>query len=286
MQTAISEATPLLPPGMPSPPSFRKSNPADQPIMFFGVTSSTMPLWDLDEYAETMIAQRISMVNGVAQVGVMGPQKYAVHVQVDPRKLLHARSALDEVANGHCNWNINLADRHAIRPTPAYNVQANGQLMKAADYRPMVVAWRNGAPVRLEQVAHVIDSVEDDKTLPGWCTRTAPRRAINLMVMRQPGSNTIEVTDDIKKLMPIFRAQLPPAVDLQFAATARRTFAKLSSDIQFTMMLTLALVISVIFLFLRNVSATLIPSMALPFSIVGTFAVMYAAELQPRTTCR
>ncbi len=278
VQTAISEATPLLPPGLSSPPSFRKTNPADMPIMFFGVMTDSMPLWDLDEYAETMIAQRLSMVSGVAQVGVMGPQKYAVHVQADPRKMAALHIGIEQLANAINSWNINLPTGTLYGPHGSWNVQANGQLMKARDYNPMVVAWHNGAPVRLDQVAHVIDSVEDDKNRSWLVYPDGARRAINLMIMRQPGSNTIEVTDNVKKLLPSFQALLPPAVKLVIRGDRSKNIRDAFVDIKVTMMVTLALVIGVIFIFLRNVSATFIPTMALPFSIIGTFAAMYVMD--------
>jgi HAE1 family hydrophobic/amphiphilic exporter-1 len=275
VQTAISEATPLLPPGLSSPPSFRKTNPADMPIMFFGIMSQTMALWDLDEYAETMIAQRLSMVSGVAQVGVMGPQKYAVHVQADPRKMASLQIGYDQLAQAIASWNINLPTGTLYGPHSSYNVQANGQLMKAADYQSMVVAWKNGSPVRLNQIAHVVDSVEDDKNRSWLVYPEGAKKAINLMIMRQPGSNTIAVTDNIKKLLPSFQALLPPSVEMTVRGDRSKNIREAFGDIKITMLLTLTLVIGVIFVFLRNVSATFIPSMALPFSIIGTFAVMY-----------
>ena len=286
VQTAISEATPLLPPGIPSPPSFRKQNPADSPIMFLGITSSTLPLYKVDEYAETLIAQRVSMVSGVAQVNVMGAQKYAVHIQVDPRKLASRQIGIDEVATAVQNWNINLPTGTLYGAHTSYNVEANGQLMNATAFKPMIVAYRNGAPIRLQDVAKVIDSVEDDKNVT-WLIYPdsavagenglgpGEHKAINLMIMRQPGSNTIEVTDAIKKLIPEFQAQLPPSVTLTIRGDRSKNIREAFQDIQYTMMITLALVIGVIFVFLRNVSATFIPSMALPFSIIGTFSVMY-----------
>ena len=275
VQTAISAATPLLPPGIPSPPSFRKQNPADSPIMFLGLTSNTIPLYKLDEYAETMVAQRVSMINGVAQVNVMGAQKYAVHIQVDPRKLASRQIGIDEVASAVQNWNTNLPTGTLSGPHTAFNVETNGQLMDATAFRPMVVAYRNGAPVRLQDVANVIDSVEDDKNTTWLVYKDAQRKSINLMIMRQPGSNTIEVTDAIKKLIPTFQAQLPPSVNLTIRGDRSKNIREAFQDIKYTMMITLVLVIGVIFVFLRNVSATFIPAMALPFSIVGTFAVMY-----------
>jgi hydrophobic/amphiphilic exporter-1 (mainly G- bacteria), HAE1 family len=278
VQTAIAEVLPLLPPGMPSPPSFRKSNPADFPIIFLSVTSETMPLYQLDEYAETRIAQRISMVSGVAQVQVFGSQKYAVRVQVDPDKLASRRIALNEVSQALQDWNVNLPTGTLYGPNTAYNVQATGQLMRAADYRSLVVSYRNGAPVRLGEVARIIDSVEDDKTTAMIYTRDTATKAITLAVMRQPGSNTIAVTDEVKRLIPVFEKELPPSVHLTVRGDRSKNIREAFSDIQFTMLATLTLVILVIFLFLRNASATAIPAMALPFSIVGTFAVMYLLD--------
>ena len=278
VQTAIAEALPLLPPGLPSPPSFRKYNPSDSPIMFLGLTSTTLPLWELDEYAEQSIAQRISMVSGVAQVLVFGAQKFAVHIQVDPNKLAAKQIGINEVDAAIQSWNVNTPTGTLYGPHQAYNIKANGQLMNAAAYRPAVVAYRNGAPVRLEELGKVVDGVEDDKTASWLYTREGGQRAINLIVMRQPGSNTIDVTDGIRKLMPSFQAQLPPSVRLQIRGDRSKNIREAFQDIQFTMALTLGLVIMVIFLFLRNASATLIPAMALPFSIVGTFAVMYLLD--------
>jgi HAE1 family hydrophobic/amphiphilic exporter-1 len=275
VQTAIAECTPLLPAGMPSPPSFRKFNPADSPIIFLMLTSPTIPMSKLDEYAETMIAQRISMVAGVAQVNVMGAQKFAVRVQVDPDKLTARQLGLNEVDTAIQSWNVNLPTGTLYGPKQAFNVQANGQLFNAASYRPLVVAWRNGAPVRLEEVATVIDSVEDDKNASWIQNAQGGKRAINLMVMRQPGSNTIEVTDNVKRLLPTFQAQLPPSVELLIRGDRSKNIREAFRDIQVTMAMTLGLVIAVIFLFLRKASATLIPSMALPFSVLGTFTVMY-----------
>jgi hydrophobic/amphiphilic exporter-1 (mainly G- bacteria), HAE1 family len=278
VQTAIAEVLPLLPPGMPSPPSFRKSNPADFPIIFLSVTSPTMPLYQLDEYAETRIAQRLSMVSGVAQVQVHGSQKYAVRVQIDPDKLASRKIALNEVSQALQDWNVNLPTGTLYGPNTAYNVQASGQLMRALDYRSLVVAYRDGAPVRLQEVGRVIDSVEDDKTLSMIYTKDTASRAITLAVMRQPGSNTIEVTDEVKRLIPAFEKELPPSVHLVVRGDRSKNIREAFSDIQFTMLATLMLVILVIFLFLRNASATAIPAMALPFSVVGTFAVMYLLD--------
>jgi HAE1 family hydrophobic/amphiphilic exporter-1 len=278
VETAIAEAMPLLPAGMPSPPSFRKTNPADAPIMMLGLTSSMIPLWDLDEYAETLIAQRISMVTGVAQVNVMGSTKYAVRVQVDPSKLAAKQIGINEVDGALRRWNVNLPTGTLYGPHQAYNIQASGQLMNAQAFRSMVVAYRNRSPVRLEDVAVVKDSLADDKTASWFYTKNGNPRAINLMVMRQPGSNIIEVTDRIKEVLPSLQAQLPPSVDLNIRGDRSVNIREAFNDIQATMAVTLGLVIAVIFIFLRNTSATLIPSMALPLSILGTFAVMYLLD--------
>ena len=279
VETAISEATPLLPPGMPSPPSFRKVNPADSPIMFLQMTSDVLPIWVVDEWAETRIAQRLSTVSGVAQVQVFGAQKYAVHVQIDPNKLAAEQIGINEVEAAVQNWNVNIPTGTLYGPHQAYNILASGQLTNAAGYRQVVVAYRNGLPVRLEQLGHVIDSVEDDKT--GSWLHSKQRRSqmgVNMIIMRQPGSNVIEVNDAIKRLLPSFQAQLPPTIHLDIRGDRSKTIREAFHDIQFAMTLTLGLVIMVIFLFLRNASATLIPSLALPFSIIGTFAVMYLLD--------
>ena len=278
VETAIAEALPLLPPGLPAPPSFHKYNPADAPMMFLGLSSKTLPLWVVDGYAETTIAQRISMVSGVAQVMVFGAQKYAVHVQVDPNKLTAKSIGINEVDSAIQSWNVNVPTGTLYGPHQAFNIQANGQLMNARQYRPAVVAYRNGAPVRLEDLGMVIDGVEDDKSISWLFTHEGGQRAINMMVMRQPGSNTIEVVDAIRRLAPAFQAQLPPSVTFAIRGDRAKNIREAFSDIQFTMALTLGLVIMVIFLFLRNASATLIPAMALPFSIVGTFSVMYLLD--------
>ena len=273
--TAINEATPLLPPGMPSPPSFWKANPGDFPIVHLGMTTSTLPVWVLDDYAETMVAQRISTISGVARVGVMGSGKYSVHVQMDPSKLAARQIGINEVAQAIQDWNVNIPTGTLFGPHQSYNVQSSGQLMNAASYRPLTVAWRNGRPVRLEEIANVKDSVEDERTISWMYNSAGSERAINLFVMRQPGSNIVEVIDKVKQLIPVFNVQLPPSIKLAMRGDRGKTIREAFRDIQFTMGLTLCLVIGVIFMFLRNGSATLIPSLALPVSIVGTFSVMY-----------
>jgi len=281
VQTAISAVMPLLPAGMPSAPSFRKNNPNDQPILSLNLTSNTVPLWVLDDYAEAMIAPRISMVNGVSQVQVQGAAKYAVRVQLDPEKLHAQRIGLNEVDQALQNWNVNLPTGQLFGANATYNIKAAGQLMNADAFRPIVVAYRRGAPVRLDQVATVIDSVENVMngswfyTKPGGPEGPALKQtAITLQVMRQPGSNTIEVTDAVRALLPTFISMIPPSVHLTPRQDRSRTIRAAFKDVQVTMLITLVLVVGVIYLFLHNGSATMIPALALPFSILGTFAVM------------
>jgi HAE1 family hydrophobic/amphiphilic exporter-1 len=278
VQTAIAAVMPLLPAGMPSAPSFRKNNPADQPIVTINLTSDTLPLSVLDDYAETTIAPRISMVSGVSQVQVMGAAKYAVRVQLDPDKLHSQKIGINEVDQALQNWNVNLPTGQLFGPNATYNIKAAGQLMNADAFRPVVVTYRRGAPVRLEQVANVIDSVENVFNGNWFYTKSGGKvktqRSIMLQVMRQPGSNTIAVTDAVRALLPTFEAQLPPSAHLTPRQDRSRTIRAAFKDVQVTMLATLALVVGVIFLFLHNGSATLIPALALPFSILGTFAVM------------
>ena len=278
VETAIAAAMPLLPAGMPTPPSFSKQNPSDQPIIQLAMYSPTMRMSDLDDYAEAMIASRISTVPGVAQVQIWGSAKYAVRVQVDPNALATRQIGLNEVQNAIQNWNVNIPTGTLFGPHTAYNVLANGQLQHAADYGPIIVAYRNGRPIRLNEIAHVVDSVENDKQMSRMYGREYGKEGaavVQLGVSRQPGSNTLEVIDRIRALLPFFNAQLPPSAHLIIRGDRGKNIREAFHDIQFTMIATLSLVILVIFLFLRNVSATMIPAMALPFSILGTFSVMY-----------
>jgi HAE1 family hydrophobic/amphiphilic exporter-1 len=276
VQTAIAAVMPLLPPGMPAPPSFRKFNPADDPLMMLWLTSSTVPMSMLNDYAETLVAPRISMVNGVAQVAIQGAQKYAVRVQVDPSKLRAQQIGINEIDTALQNWNVNLPTGQLYGAGSTFNIKASGQLMDAAAFRRLVLGYRHGAPVHLDQVATVLDSVEDNRTSSWIDTPELGRpRAIGLQVNRQPGSNIIDVTDTIKSLLPAFEAQLPPSVHLTLLRERAKSIRAAFKDIQGTMVLTLFLVVGVIFIFLRNGSATLIPALALPFSILGTFAVMH-----------
>ena len=275
-QAAITQSSKLLPQNMPTPPTFTKVNPADQPIIFIALKSKLVPLYTLDEYAETRLAERISTISGVAQVQVLGAQKYAVHVQMDPHALASHQVGINEVETALQAWNVNLPTGQITGPQRAFTLQASGQLTSADQYRNMIVTYRNGSPVRLQELGNIVDSVEDDKTASWYSDQnSANERAIVLAIQRQPGTNTIQVTDDIKKLIPEFQRDLPPSVEMPILYDRSNTIRESYTDVEFTMLLTLALVITVIFVFLRNVSATVIPSLALPFSIIGTFSVMY-----------
>ena len=275
VQAMIAKAARDLPQSMPSPPSYQKVNPADQPVLYVSLSSPTLRLSDVDEYAETLIAQRVSMINGVAQVSVYGSQKYAVHVKLDPKALASRQIGMDDVSQAIVNGNVNQPTGTLYGTHKAFVVQANGQLEKAADYAPLIVAYRNGAPVRLRDLGTVVDGVEVDKTASWYYDKNGIRRAIVLAIQRQPGTNTVEVVDSIKQLLPTFRQQMPPSVNLEILYDRSVSIRDSVNDVKFTLFLALVLVILVIFLFLRNLSATAIPSMALPMSIVGTFAVMY-----------
>jgi hydrophobic/amphiphilic exporter-1 (mainly G- bacteria), HAE1 family len=275
VQAAITQAARLLPQGMPTPPTFTKVNPADQPILYLALSSGQIPLYTLHEFAETRIAQRISMINGVAQVQVLGAQKYAVRVQMDPYKLASRQIGVNEIENALRNWNVNLPTGAINGPQRAFTLQASGQLMNAEAYKPVIVTYRQNSPVRLEELARITDGVEDDKTASWFYNKQGNERAIILSIQRQPGTNTVAVTDAIKELLPSFRQELPPSVKMNIFYDRSETIKESYEDVQFTMLLTLGLVVAVIFFFLRNLSATVIPSLALPFSIIGTFAVMY-----------
>ncbi len=274
VQTAIAEVTPLLPPGMPAPPSFRKNNPADQPIMQLTVTSPTMEMSALDDVAENIVMPRISLVDGVSQVQVQGQQKYAVRVQVDPDKLVSKRIGLNEVDQAIANWNPNLPTGTLYGPQQTYTITTNAELQNAAQFANIVVAYRDGAPIRLGEVADVVDSVQDTRQAAWMYDAEGQERSIQLQVMRQPGANTIQVTDAIRAILPTLSAQIPPAANVRVRFDRSKNIRKSFTDIQVTMLITLVLVIGVIFAFLRNPSATIIPSMALPFALLGTFAIM------------
>ncbi len=270
VQAAISR-TEGLPPDMPAPPNFRKSNPADQPVFYMAVYSETLPPSTVGEYADTLMAQRISMISGVAQVQLFGAQKYAVRIQLDPRALATRGVGIDDVMDSIRNANVNLPTGTLYGTHKAFVVQASGQLRNAAAYRPLIVAYRNGAPVRLEALGQIFDSVQNNKVI-NWFNSTS---AMVLAIQRQPGTNTIEVVDNIRRLLPTFRKEIPQSIKMEVLGDSAVSIRESVDDVKFTLYLTLCLVVLVIFLFLRNVSATIIPSLALPMSIVGTFSVMY-----------
>jgi hydrophobic/amphiphilic exporter-1 (mainly G- bacteria), HAE1 family len=271
VQSMIAKTARSLPPQMPAPPSYQKVNPADFPVAILVLESPTLPLSTLDEYAQSTIAQRISTINGVAQVNVMGSQKYAVRIDVDPRALAAKRIGIDEVVTAVQGANVNVPTGTINGAEQSFVVQTNGQLMRAAAFGPTIVSYRNGTPVRLDEVAHVFDGVENDKAA-NWSN---DRPAIVLMVMKQPGSNIVAIVDALRKLLPSIREHLPPSVNLYMQVDRSAPIRESVHDVKLTLVLTVGLVVLVIFLFLRNLSATVIPSLALPASIVATFAIMY-----------
>jgi hydrophobic/amphiphilic exporter-1 (mainly G- bacteria), HAE1 family len=274
VQAAIARAARQLPPNMPSPPTYQKVNPADAPILYLALNSPTLPLSTVDDYAETLLAQRISMINGVAQVSVFGSQQYAVRVQVDPNKLAAYGIGIDEVESAVEQGNVDQPTGTLYGRHQAFTVQATGQLQKAADYRPLIVAYRNGNPVRLQELGRVIDSVQNDKVAAWYNTHDSSARAIVLAIQRQPGANTVAVVDNISRLLPQFRNQIPAAVHIDVLFDRSQSIRASVADVKHTLFIAVCLVILVIFLFLRNLSATIIPSLALPMSIIGTFAAM------------
>lgn len=270
VQSAIAKASRQLPATLPNPPAYRKVNPADLPILYIALSSKILPLSTVDKYAETQLAQRLSMINGVAQVNVFGSQKYAVRVQIDPQSLSAKGIGIDEVADAIAKGNSNLPTGTLYGHQQNFTIATNGQLNNAADYRSLTVAYRNGAPVQLGELGQVIDSVENDKVAT-WYNGT---RAIVLAIQRQPGTNTVEIVQQIKKILPKFRQQIPAAINMEILFDRSQPIKESLADVQLTLLLTIALVVLVIFLFLRNLSATLIPSLAVPLSLVATFGMM------------
>jgi HAE1 family hydrophobic/amphiphilic exporter-1 len=270
VQSALTSAARRLPIQMTTPPSFIKANPAQAPVIFLNLSSATLPLSDVDEYAETLIAQRLSTLSGVSQVLVMGQQKFAVRVQANPEALAAKGMTLDDLQNAVAAANSSTPVGTLMGPQQAYTLQANGQLPHAAQYENLIVAYRNGAPVRLKDVAKAVDSVEDDRQA-SWYNGD---RGILLAVERQPDANTVAVVDSVKALVPVFESQLPASVKLNVLLDHSISIRNSVNDVQVTLLITAALVILVIFIFLRNVTATIIPALALPVSVIGTFAGM------------
>ncbi|MDR1934425.1 MAG: efflux RND transporter permease subunit [Candidatus Accumulibacter sp.] len=274
VQSAIAAAQRRLPPSMPTPPSFRKINPADAPIYNIALSSSTLPLPVVNEYAETQLAQRLSTITGVAQVQVYGSQKYAVRIQVDPNELTARGMGIDELHQAVMQANVNQPLGQFSGEHQMFSIKDNGQLTRAVAYRPLIVAWRNGAPVRLEEVATAIDSVENNR-VAAW---NVDKRAIVLAIQRQPGANTVDTVAAIKRVLPGFQSSLPASITMTTLYDRSITISESIEDVQFTLLLSGFLVILVILIFLRNVSATVIPALALPISVIGTFAVMHALD--------
>jgi len=271
VQSAIAAAARSLPSTLPTPPTQRKVNPADFPILNLALTSDTQPLSVVDDYAENILAQRISTISGVAQVQVYGSQQYAVRIQLDPNALATRGIALTDVEQAVGNANVNLPTGTLYGRDKATYVQATGQLNDAQAYRPLIIAYRNGAPVRLDQIGRVFDSVQNDK-VAAWYNGT---RGVVLAIQRQPGTNTIEIVDAVRRVPPTFEAQLPPSIKLSILYDRSQSIRASVHDVQVTLLLAFGLVVGVIFAFLRSPSATIIPSLALPLSIIGTFALMY-----------
>jgi HAE1 family hydrophobic/amphiphilic exporter-1 len=257
---------------MTTPPTFRKVNPADSPVFYIGFTSKTLRMSALNEYAENTLAQRISTVRGVAQVNVYGSRKYAVRIDLDPDALAGRGLGIDTVAEAVGKGNVNLPTGTLYGPNRIYNVNVDGQLKDAAAFGDLVVTYQNGAPVRLKDVANVYDGIQNDK---GKATINGEEGVV-LAIQKQPGTNTIQVVEDIRKTLPAFERSLPAGAELRVIYDRSQSIRESVADVKFSLVLALALVVMVIFVFLRNVSATIIPSLALPMSIVGTFAVMYA----------
>src|SRR5580658_7703525 len=270
VQAAISRAAGSLPTNMPSPPSYAKVNPAEQPILYMSCKSSTMTESQLDEYAENLIARRISMVSGVARVQVFGAKKYAVRAQMDPDKLASRQVDLETVRTAITTGSVDLPAGAFYGATKAFTVQSNSQLTTAAQFGPLIVAYRNGNPVRLDELGRVIDSVTANRSV-FWMDGEP---SMVLAVQKQPGTNTIEVVEGIRALLPSLRQSIPAGIRIGFDFDASRNIRESISDVKFTLVLSIVLVVLVIFFFLRNLSATLIPSLAVPLSLLGTFGAM------------
>jgi HAE1 family hydrophobic/amphiphilic exporter-1 len=272
VQTALSIAQRRLPQEVKDPPFFRKVNPADYPVLYVSLNSPTLPLSTVDEYGETLLGQQISQIPGVAQVLVYGSQKFAVRVQVDPERAAARGIALDDVRSALAGANSSVPVGVLAGTRQNVTLTATGQLEKAKEYRKVTVAWRNGTPVKLDEIAHVIDSVENDQ-VASWFNGT---RSVVLAIQRQPDANTVDVVDAVRAKMPAFRAQVPPSVNMEFMMDRSVSIRQAVANVQETLLVAITLVILVIFLFLRSVSATVIPGLAVPISLIGTCAAMYA----------
>ena len=274
VNAAISGALINLPSNI-IPPSYRKQNPAAAPILFFALTSHSLPLVTLDEYGETTIAQRLSMVDGVAQVSVFGAHKYAVRIQVDPKQLAARGIGVNQVASAVNSQNVMLPTGVIYGPQKTLTVMATGQLANAAQFRQMVVGYKNGAPIHLGDLGTVLDDVQNNKGAAWFFDGKTLDLSVILAVTRQPGTNTVAVTNAVKAELAEIEQELPKSVHVNTLYDRSVSIDRAVSDTKFSLELALALVVIVIFLFLRNLTATIIPSLALPMAVVGTFSVMY-----------
>jgi multidrug efflux pump len=272
VQSAINAAQSFLPANLPAPPIYSKTNPADAPVLTLGITSKTMPLAQVENYVDTRLAPKISQLNGVGLVSISGGQKPAVRIQVNPAQLQSYGIDLEAVRTALVSASVNQAKGNFDGPRQDYQIDANDQLITSADYKDVVVAYRNNAPVFLHDVANIVDGVENTKQA-AWMNQTP---AVILNVQRQPGANTISVVKSIQLLMPQLQANLPSGIEITTLTDLTTDIKASVADVEFELMLTIALVVMVIFVFLRNLYATIIPSVAVPLSIVGTFAAMYA----------
>src|ERR1700676_757137 len=269
---AINAASPYLPIGIPYPPTIRKVNPADTPIMLLALTSDSLPMTTVDAYAENILLPKISQISGVGLVGIGGQQKPAIRVQVNPQALAARGISLEDVRTVLGQANVDLPKGTLNSPRQTYTLVTNDQLLKADDYANLIIAYRNGAPVRVRDVGRAISAPENE-LIAGWYNQ---QRAVILAIQRQPGANVIETVNRIKAMLPVLQASIPPAVKVSIISDRTETIRASVADVQFTLMLTVALVVMVIFLFLRNFWATVIPAVTVPLSLIGTFAVLYA----------
>src|SRR4051794_19029889 len=274
VQAAINAAGNLLPTDLPAPPIYSKVNPADAPVLILGLTSKTLPLTQVEDLADTRLAQKISQLTGVGLVSISGGHRPAVRIQADLRQLAAYGLNIDDLRTTVNNANVNTPKGNFDGPARQYTINANDQLKKASDYEGLVVAYRNGAPVYLKDVARAVEGAENTK-LAGWMNTT---EAVIMNVQRQPGANVIEVVDRIQALLPQLRAALPASVDVEVLTDRTNTIRASVADVELELALAVVLVVLVIFLFLRSVSATVIPSLSVPLSLVGTLAVMYLAD--------
>lgn len=275
VQTVIARASKNLPSNMQTPPTYNKVNPADMPILYFAITSPAMPLYKLHEYADTLLAQNISMVNGVAQVQIFGAQKYAVRVRIDPQAIASKGIGIDEVEQAIKKGNVELPTGTLYGNYQAFTIEATGKLLNAPHYNELIVKSKEGSPVKIKDIGEAIDSVENDKLAAWYGSGGKLQRAMVLAIYRQPGTNTVQVADDVKKKVDELQKQMPASVSLHLLYDRSQSIRESVRDVQFTLLFSVFLVVIVIFLFLRRLSATVIPSTALPISIIGTFAIMY-----------